>query len=797
MVNRVDITQALTPSTPDVTGAVNAIRSQAGIAQTLFGGISSMLGEKKAEDLRKLQEEAEQITAGSIKATQLSKQATGDYLVAKRKQESDLQDLSSFGITEKTFTEQGKTLPFEADIFNAAQKYKNAQEQGAINQVQFLDRVRGLVNTYAGKYPGSKEEIRAIVAKGTGLPGADLWAQNQFVEQMFTPPKAADTDKALREAKKAKYEAIAEYNGVFLDDVINAETSNPKLYTQLEATANTIMQAKAAKAARDASAGDITSAGNIGFREFTDKAVDGASLGSVAKTREFFTANKGEMSNRIDNLLRITDPTPENIAEIETTLIQLSNIVESEFNDARANVLQNYNSSIAPEVRDDALKRIDQTKQSIVDKIKTGSLSERRAILQLFNVANTTTRNDNLKMIAVAGDQLKYFASNPTINNAFAHDEYKDGVKSPEWQTLESYSTSLAEQLRNYKKLVLSMPVGMSVPKPFFVTAAEDAQQNPNATPTGPTPQETKAGNDLVALNAATISKASAIVKAQGTMGGLGVVSTELATEMNKDANVVGTALSNVGYGRSLTLVAQNEENYKKFIKNLNEESLTPLKQAGSLIYEKSLSSAQKGVSDISKKYGLKTPLQIGVIPGTNKVGIIPPPKDYFEDVKTTYPYGRGFGAPAEKIQTVPAPFTQYFIGKTVKPEYVIEVNKLASAAKEWNNTYLPRVMGSTMSRSIYTGESKEKVANEIANLVSGNKPITGFFTIPVPQAAQAGTAATGGGVEVGIQGVGGGADRPERLDIETLRKMANSDALPSETRAKLAAIVADMEKNK
>jgi hypothetical protein len=625
-----------------------------------------------------------------------------------------------------------------------------------------------------------------------------LWAQNQFVEQMFTPPKAADTDKTLREAKKAKYEAIAEYNGVFLDDVINAETSNPKLYTQLEATANTIMQAKAAKAARDASAGNITSAGNLGFREFTDKVVDGASIGSAAKTREFFTANKGEMSKRIDNLLRITDPTPENIAEINSTLIQLSNIVESEFNDARANVLQNYSSSVAPEVRDDALKRIDQTKQSIVDKIKTGDLAQKRTILELFNAANTTTRNDNLKMIAVAGDQLKYFASNPTIINALSVDEYnKDGTKSAEWQILEARSSTLAEQLRAHKKRLLSMPVDVPAPKPFFVTAAEDAQQNPNATPTGPTPQETKAANDLVALNAATILKASAIVKAQGTMGGLGAVSTEIATEMNKDANVVGTSLSNVGYGRSLTLVAQNEEGYKTFIKNLNEESLTPLKQAGSLIYEKSLSSAQKGVSDISKKYGLKTPLQIGVIPGTNKVGIIPPPKDYFEDVKTTSPYGRGFGAPAEKIQTVPAPFTQYFIGKTVKPEYVIEVNKLASAAQEWNNIYLPRVMGSTMTRSIYTGESKEKVANEIANLVSGNKPITGFFTIPVPQAAPAGTAATGGGVEVGIQGVGGGADRPERLDIETLRKMANSDALPSETRAKLAAIVADMEKSK
>lgn len=788
MVNRVDITQALTPSTPDVTGAVNAIRSQAGIAQTLFGGISSMLGEKKAEDLRKLQEEAEQITAGSIKATELSKQATEEYLVAKRKQESALQNLSG---SEKTSTEQDKTLPFEADIFSAANKLKNAQEQGAINQVQFLDRVTNLVNKYAGKYPGSKEEIRAIVSKGTGLPGADLWAQNQFVERMFTPPKAADTDKALREAKKAKDEAIAKYNGVFLNDVIDAETSNPKLYTQWAATASTIMQSEAAKAARDAAAGNITSAGNVGFREFTDKAVDGASLSSVAKTREFFTANKGEMSKRINSLLQITAPTPENIAEIDSTLLQLSNIVESEFNDARANVLQNYNSSIAPEVRDDALKRIDQTKQSIVDKIKTGSLSERRAILQLFNVANTTTRNDNLKMIAVAGDQLKYFASNPTINNAFAHDEYKDGVKSPEWQTLESYSTSLAEQLRNYKKLVLSMPVGMPVPQTPLVSAALDSQSNPNPTPPGQTSTETKAARDLVGLTAA------GIVKAQGPVGGLGASSTELATEINKDANVVGTSLSNATYGSSLSIIAQNEENFKKFVKNLNEESLTPIKQAVSNTYESSLSSAQKGVSDISKKYGLKTPLQIGVIPGTNKVGIIPPPKDYFEDVKTTSPYGRGFGAPAEKIQTVPAPFTQYFFGKTVKPEYVVEVNKLASAAKEWNNTYLPRVMGSTMSRSILTGEPKEKVANEIANLVSGNKPITGFFTIPVPQTAPAGAAATGGGVEVGIQGVGGGADRPERLDIETLRKMANSDALPSETRAKLAAIVADMEKSK
>jgi hypothetical protein len=788
MVNRVDITQALTPSTPDVTGAVNAIRSQAGIAQTLFGGISSMLGEKKAEDLRKLQEEAEQITAGSIKATELSKQATEEYLVAKRKQESALQNLSG---SEKTSTEQDKTLPFEADIFSAANKLKNAQEQGAINQVQFLDRVTNLVNKYAGKYPGSKEEIRAIVSKGTGLPGADLWAQNQFVERMFTPPKAADTDKALREAKKAKDEAIAKYNGVFLNDVIDAETSNPKLYTQWAATASTIMQSEAAKAARDAAAGNITSAGNVGFREFTDKAVDGASLSSVAKTREFFTANKGEMSKRINSLLQITAPTPENIAEIDSTLLQLSNIVESEFNDARANVLQNYNSSIAPEVRDDALKRIDQTKQSIVDKIKTGSLSERRAILQLFNVANTTTRNDNLKMIAVAGDQLKYFASNPTINNAFAHDEYKDGVKSPEWQTLESYSTSLAEQLRNYKKLVLSMPVGMPVPQTPLVSAALDSQSNPNPTPPGQTSTETKAARDLVGLTAA------GIVKAQGPVGGLGASSTELATEINKDANVVGTSLSNATYGSSLSIIAQNEENFKKFVKNLNEESLTPIKQAVSNTYESSLSSAQKGVSDISKKYGLKTPLQIGVIPGTNKVGIIPPPKDYFEDVKTTSPYGRGFGAPAEKIQTVPAPFTQYFFGKTVKPEYVVEVNKLASAAKEWNNTYLPRVMGSTMSRSILTGEPKEKVANEIANLVSGNKPITGFFTIPVPQTAPAGAAATGGGVEVGIQGVGGGADRPERLDIETLRKMANSDALSSETRAKLAAIVADMEKSK
>jgi hypothetical protein len=210
------------------------------------------------------------------------------------------------------------------------------------------------------------------------------------------------------------------------------------------------------------------------------------------------------------------------------------------------------------------------------------------------------------------------------------------------------------------------------------------------------------------------------------------------------------TALCNAARGNALQIIVKDENAFKDLFAKIPEAEKGFVKAAVSQEVQASLEAARKGLVDINKKY--KTNLSFGVAEQNETFGIVPPPAKYFNvkgdpDLFTQFATAVVTGYTANP-SPVPKPFSSYFPpGTSVKPEYVAEVNKLATAAQEWNNTYLPRVVGSFSGQSVLTGEKKFEIAKNFMRNVDSSKPITGFFTIPVPQTAQAAEATTGGGV--------------------------------------------------
>jgi hypothetical protein len=236
-----------------------------------------------------------------------------------------------------------------------------------------------------------------------------------------------------------------------------------------------------------------------------------------------------------------------------------------------------------------------------------------------------------------------------------------------------------------------------------------------------------------------------------------------IAAAMQRDINVVGTAVSNAPLGAGLIEITNNEAGFRDFISTLPPEQSAPLKVAVNEVYKKSVQSAADGLGDISKKYGLKTPLRIGV-DGNGTVGIIPPGKEYFrnQNILSSFIPGSSIGSFSTGVP-IPDAFAKYYPGKEVKPEFINEITNLAKAAQEWNNKYLPRLVGSVTSRGIVMGEEKAKIANEIVLNVQGGKPTSDFYSIPIPSVPAQGTS-TGGGV---VEGQGVAANQSKKFQVK------------------------------
>jgi len=780
MAYRADITQALTPSAPDVSGAVRAIQSQAGIAETLFGGISTGLGMYKQqmgeELLAKAEEEQRKALVKDETFIKEQQQAIPELQKAQAALEANrLAEAANMGPPrEGEFQKVSAEPAFKANVEAAASRLAIVQANGGMTPSEYFLRIAKLVDEYSAKYPGSRSEIRKIVEQGSGLPGADLWAQRQFIDRLFTPPKA---DKSQADLLKEQRDMVVQRLG---RDPVEAERMQAAGGKDWESEVELASQRAALEAnikAEEARLKSLNLTSSIDFEKVSDARKNVALFTAADVVNSSFANNKDRIS-KIQNAL-LTDPTnPQNIADANALITDIKSNVESVFNLQEQALYADLNTRVSNEARDRGVANLKQAKESILRGLDTSDPAKLSAVASVLFNGKEKNLDMKIKMANVLTQIAGIYANSNEFRAAMSNPEFEtkdgkpvlDGSGNPqltkEWQQIRDYSEELYQQLSGFKRQAAKLSVDMVDRQ---ITTAmlgnlgvglKDATENPGPTPTaGMTQQERKATHAAVVAAGVQIIGGSRETKLPaGT-------AQNIAAALQRDINVVGTAVSNASLGAGLVEITRNEVGFRDFISTLTPEQSAPVKVVVNDVYKKSVQSAADGLGDISKKYGLKTPLRIGV-DKNGTVGIIPPGKEYFRDRNVVSSFFQGM-SPGAGMQSIPVPdaFAKYYPGKEVKPEFINEISNLAKAAQEWNNKYLPRLVGSITSRGIVMGEEKAKIANEIALNFQGGKPTSDFYSIPIPSVPTQETS-TGGGVVAAATSFQPQAGDSERVTI-------------------------------
>jgi hypothetical protein len=780
MAYRADITQALTPSAPDVSGAVRAIQSQAGIAETLFGGISTGLGMYKQqmgeELLAKAEEEQRKALVKDETFIKEQQQAIPELQKAQAALEANrLAEAANMGPPrEGEFQKVSAEPAFKANVEAAASRLAIVQANGGMTPSEYFLRIAKLVDEYSAKYPGSRSEIRKIVEQGSGLPGADLWAQRQFIDRLFTPPKA---DKSQADLLKEQRDMVVQRLG---RDPVEAERMQAAGGKDWESEVELASQRAALEAnikAEEARLKSLNLTSSIDFEKVSDARKNVALFTAADVVNSSFANNKDRIS-KIQNAL-LTDPTnPQNIADANALITDIKSNVESVFNLQEQALYADLNTRVSNEARDRGVANLKQAKESILRGLDTSDPAKLSAVASVLFNGKEKNLDMKIKMANVLTQIAGIYANSNEFRAAMSNPEFEtkdgkpvlDGSGNPqltkEWQQIRDYSEELYQQLSGFKRQAAKLSVDMVDRQ---ITTAmlgnlgvglKDATENPGPTPTaGMTQQERKATHAAVVAAGVQIIGGSRETKLPaGT-------AQNIAAAMQRDINVVGTAVSNASLGAGLVEITRNEVGFRDFISTLTPEQSAPVKVVVNDVYKKSVQSAADGLGDISKKYGLKTPLRIGV-DRNGTVGIIPPGKEYFrnQNILSSFISGSSIGS-FSTGSPIPDVFAKYYPGKEVKPEFINEISNLAKAAQEWNNKYLPRLVGSITSRGIVMGEEKAKIANEIALNFQGGKPTSDFYSIPIPSVPTQETS-TGGGVVAAATSFQPQAGDSERVTI-------------------------------
>jgi hypothetical protein len=115
-----------------------------------------------------------------------------------------------------------------------AAKLKAAAEGGMTNE-QYVARIDSLTKKYVGRYPGLGDKIRETIGHATGMPGADLWAQQQYVRDRFAKPEAKDNVMSHEKMLLKDIEMIVKETGGSFEELQKLYAENrPEYDRQLQ-----------------------------------------------------------------------------------------------------------------------------------------------------------------------------------------------------------------------------------------------------------------------------------------------------------------------------------------------------------------------------------------------------------------------------------------------------------------------------------------------------------------------------------------------------------------------------------
>lgn len=710
----VDITQNVQPASASPGSAARVEQARGAVIQGVLGAAGTAYDMYKESTLKDLQRAAEEEAMTFMQKNQEQSAmgaAAGAQMEQARKHAKAITMFDSVIPNDEiaTITEQHQGL-LQGHLY-AANKFKEAYENGGMKPAEYMARVQGLVKSTIAKFPGMAGQIRKIVQQSTGLPFVDdASAAVQYTEQLFKDTNKPATKDTLGEhAAKQDLELITKYTGASAEEVLAMSRTGDPRYGFLLAKAKEAAGYEIASRNVDSRRKALEAQGGEDARRSASELLDVAGLGIMAKTGQYMMQNTKYL-DEIRKTLSNPDTALGNSAAITTQLQALkggmTTIINTETRNARQELLNMWNrGSIDKKTYDELKAQVEEKSKMWLENFDDNNLLGTASILTNHR---EKTLNEQLRIMSVNTEFMKLFGPSELVA------KYLGGTEADR-QEIKKIAPQLSNAIDTYiKPIAGALTASNSLvgnPMPLVGIALTEAKDNPNATPAPPvgTPDPKRA----VRLSAEAVQ----------------VEANEAWKKLRKDpvgatqqqVNLLGTMMNNMSnYGVPNKELEKNWKGYAETFAKIPEQYSNPIKQSVALQHVSTSNALVEGLLSTDKS-GVK--LNIGVKP-SGEIGVVPP-------MELFVPYNRASKGVTYDISktTLYKDYAYMFADKVFKDEasykMYLEYDRLAT---DWKNNYSVRANNMVLTRAIATGEQPRKIGEEYAFSINSRQPVQPFF---------------------------------------------------------------------
>jgi hypothetical protein len=680
-----DVTQNIEPAQPNYGTMAESIRLKGQATQGIVKAVGQMYETKKFIDLRDAEASAQDLQ------DEFLERGMGAQVAGRQAVQVDAmaEDLIGRTMADPNFD------PAQVNVINnlkaEAERLKQASLGGMSNR-EYEDRVATLTKRTIAKYPGLANEIRQSIGAVAGLPGADRWAAQQYVQERFGKQAGGEGDRLQADFLKDSIKKISANTGMLETEVYAVFQQDPARYRQLETQTTERLaniqrtqmvdeQLKTNAAVGNLTAEELRPGISALFAGLTSDKLIGSVQLQIAQggfTGYLEAAKTGKL-----------DPAQFQM-EADLFTSQMLSSAQSAYNESitSLNELRSIHG-FDKEKYDDLKKGIDD--QYTAQKEKWGDKNAYSAMAAVVARYGKETYQRQYDAYRVTLEEMRIYP--PDVINSFLLNPEVLKAKLP---AVYEHLSKVYNGQMNMRGELLSTVTQQKQDVDFFLRDVQRTGEAPQL------PEEMPTQNKKVVVESVTAVGEAALDKAAK-----GAELTFQETQQLKAALDVSASGGNPASLNNNAPVLKQK--ITKLPEGLKAEAAAALSK-GTVRTVTAINSALEGIRN---KYG-KT-----VFLGVNDAGMLLPLKE------------------GGNVQLVGG----RFVGGTGDP-----------AAEEFSRVATPLLMNLVNARYLVDTRTKKEIAEEFARIINNGEPYTGFFTMdakpttpqPVQQGVPLGAPSTG-----------------------------------------------------
>lgn len=599
---------------------------------------------------------------------------------------------------------------------NEAQRLREAYKAGMSN-AEYFTRIAAITKKAIAKYPALSDQIRQQMSKVSGLPGADEFASFSYIKRSFGGGGDREGQRETGGPTKDDIKLMAEATGKLEQDIVQEYNSDPAAFSMSQAAARSLsasrMQGKAVQQALDTklAEGSLTADENKPiFQLLARTNFQNAVSTLVVKQPDLMNVFYKQLAGTAPAIDQVDTANKMFQATMKQSLDANKVITMRQIDDYA------QRGTIPFQKREEIKKLVQEEYDNSI-----ALFSDPNAGMAIASVMKTHQKES-------ADKQIRLMELNVSIMKALTGTKIQEAWFSgdkAQRDKLKQTHPELSKMLEDAENAVIG--IGSTVQNNLKVAGqlqvvenvVKDAKTSPNETP---------------ARDRLTDQVVSSL--AQGALDRY----KKDKKPKPEDVNALSTFLSNANNGAGFPTLRANETVIRDFMTGLTEQEKPAVFQAVEKAYGRELQSRVLEWERVSKKEGWNFPVVFtsdGKVQLVNNVEVKPSATGTITNVPaqgqpSIYASAEEW-ARYREAQAAGTAGSQ----RVEDPQYVL-------ANSYFNATIAPRIIASTLVRSVVTGEQKS-VAAKVASDALNEKKFSQYMPFMPVSTAGAGRGGQGG----------------------------------------------------